>query len=316
MPRKRSGKNRELHPARSYRARSDGQTIKSQVVGALPIIDYVLERMQLPAFVDSYLPAPDPRAKVSVAQGLLVLLKNILLSREPIYGLGEWAEAHAPDLLGLGSRQVRSLNDDCVGRCLDRLFDTDYSSMVMALLAHVVEEFEVELDQLHNDSTTISFFGSYEDATAGASQRGKPTLAVTYGHSKDHRPDLKQLLFILTVAQDGGLPVYFTAADGNVTDDRTHRGTWDLMCQLTGRHDFLYVADSKLATSENMAHVHQNGGRFITLLPRTRSEDKRFRELVRAGEVTWTDVWSKVDEQGELVNVLGPQKNSWVKASR
>ena len=304
MPRKRSEKDRELHPARTYRAHSGGQTLKSHVVGALPIIDHVLDRMQLPAIVDSYLPAPDPRSKVTLAQGLLVLLKNILLSREPIYGLGEWAEAHAADLLGLASRQVKSLNDDCVGRCLDRLFDTNYSSMMMALIAHVVKEFDVDLDQLHNDSTTISFFGSYKDARADASQRGKPTLAVTFGHSKDHRPDLKQLLFILTVARDGGVPVYFTAADGNVTDDRTHRDTWDLMCQLTGKRDFLYVADSKLATSENMAHVHQNGGRFITSLPRTRAEDKRFRELVRSGEVTWKDMWSKVDEQGELVDVF------------
>jgi len=304
MPSKNPDKNQESHPARSYRARAGGQTLKSCSVGALPIIDHVLERMQLPDFVESYLPDPDPRSKLAPAQGLLVLLKNILLSREPIYGLGEWAEAHAPDFMGLTPRQVKFLNDDRVGRCLDRLFDADYSSMVMALLTHVVEEFGVELDQLHNDSTTISFFGSYEDARAGASQRGKPTLAITHGHSKDHRPDLKQLLFILTVAQDGGLPVYFTAADGNVTDDRTHRDTWDLMCQLTGRHDFLYVADSKLATSENMAHVHQNGGRFITLLPRTRSEDKKFRELIRTGGVTWTDVWSKIDEQGELVNVF------------
>ncbi len=101
MPHKRSGKNRELPPARSYRARSGGQTLKSHVVGALPIIDHVLDRMQLPTIMDSYLPAPDPRSKVTLAQGLLVLLKNILLSREPIYGLGEWAEAHAPDLLGL-----------------------------------------------------------------------------------------------------------------------------------------------------------------------------------------------------------------------
>jgi transposase len=254
--------------------------------------------------MDSYLPAPDPRSKVTLAQGLIVLLKNILLSREPIYGLGEWAEAHAPDLLGLTSRQVKSLNDDCVGRCLERLFDTDYSSMVMALIAHVVREFEVDLDQLHNDSTTFAFFGSYQDAKADASKRGKPTLAVTYGHSKDHRPDLKQLLFILTVARDGAVPVYFTAADGNVTDDRTHRDTWDLMCQLTGKRDFLYVADSKLATSENMAHVHQNGGRFITALPRTRTEDKRFRELVRSGAVTWKDAWSRVDELGELVDVV------------
>ena len=112
---------------------------------------------------------------------------------------------------------------------------------------------------------------------------GRPTLAITFGHSKDHRPDLKQLLFILTVTADGGVPLHFRAASGNVTDDTTHRDTWDLLCQLTGRRDFLYVADSKLATRENMAYVHQRQGRFITVLPKTRSEDAAFRELVRTG---------------------------------
>ena len=304
MPRKKPLKRNRPAPARSNRARAGGQTLRCHTVGALPIIDSVLNRMRLSEFVQDYLPRPDPRLKITPAQGLLVLLKNILLSREPIYGLGEWAQAYAPDLLGLTSRQVEALNDDRVGRCLDRLFDADYASMVLALVAHVVKEFEVDLNELHNDSTTISFFGSYDDAVAGASQRGKSTLAITFGHSKAHRPDLKQLLFILTIARDGGVPVYFTAADGNVTDDKTHRDTWDLMCQLTGRCDFLYVADSKLATSENMAYVHQNGGRFITILPRTRSEDKMFRELLQAAKVTWQDLWSKVDEEGELVDVF------------
>ena len=304
MRRDKPVKNFGPSSARSYRARADGQTLKTQVVGALPLVDFVLNRMRLRDLLESYLPPPDPRSKVTTAEGLLVLLKNVLVSREPIYGLGEWAESHAPDLLGLTPRKVKALNDDCVGRCLDRLFDADYSSMLLALTAHVVKEFDVELDQLHNDSTTIGFFGSYDEAQAGAMQRGKSTLAITFGHSKDHRPDLKQLLFILTVARDGGVPVYFTAADGNVTDDRTHCDTWDLMCKLTGRRDFLYVADSKLATSGNMAHIHQNGGRFVTILPRTRSEDKRFREFVQTGRVAWSDVWNRVDEQGELIDVL------------
>jgi transposase len=304
MPRKHSDESLQPDPARSYQARSGGQTLKSHVVGALPVIDHFLSRMRLERLLDSYLPKPDARSKVTPTKGLLVLLRNILLSREPIYGLGEWAEAHAPDQLGLAPWQITALNDDCVGRCLERLFDADYCSMLMALTVHVVKEFDVDLAQLHNDSTTVSFFGSYNDAVAGAVQRGKPTLAITHGHNKDHRPDLKQLLFILTVARDGGVPVYFKAVDGNVTDDRTHRETWSLMCQLVGRRDFLYVADSKLATSGNMAHVHQGGGRFVTVLPRTRAEDRHFRDLAQERKVSWQDLWTKTDENENVVDVF------------
>ena len=169
--------------------------------------------------------------------------------------------------------QLPSLNDDRVGRCLDRLFDADIPSLTLAVVAHAVREFAVDLDELHNDSTTVTLHGDYEAADRERTLRGKLRLAVTHGHNKDHRPDLKQLLYILTVSRDGAVPVHFRVESGNATDDRSHIDTWKVLCQLTGRRDFLYVADCKLATAENMAHVHQNGGRFLTVLPRTRGED-------------------------------------------
>ena len=211
---------------------------------------------------------------------MLVLLKNLLISREPLYGVGEWAARHAPELLGLTPAQLPSLNDDRVGRCLDRLFDADIPSLTLAVVAHAVREFGVELDELHNDSTTVTFHGDYEAADRERTLRGRLRLAVTWGHNKDHRPDLKQLLYILTVTRDGAVPVQFRVESGNATDDRSHRGTWELLCKLTGRRDFLYVADCKLATAENMAYIHQHGGRFLSVLPRTRGEDAAFRTSV------------------------------------
>ena len=83
------------------------------------------------------------------------------------------------------------------------------------------------------------------------------------------------------------MPVQFRVESGNATDDRSHQGTWELLCELTGRRDFLYVADCKLATAENMAHLHQHGGRFLTVLPRTRGEDAAFRAAVREGQARW-----------------------------
>ena len=170
------------------------------------------------------------------------------------------------------------------------------------MTTHLVKEFGVSLDELHNDSTTVSFCGAYANATAEHRYLGRPTLAITFGHNKDHRPDLKQLLFILTVTADGGVPLHFRAENGNVTDDQTHRDTWDLLCQLTGRRDFLYVADCKLATRENMAYLHQRQGRFVTVLPRTRSEDAAFRELVAKGRITWRPLWEKTNEEGEVID--------------
>jgi transposase len=283
-------------------ARSARETLRSYTVGALPILGDLVRRMRLEEFLRAALPPEDRRTKLSPAKALLVLLRNLLVSREPIYGVGEWAARHAPDLLGLATAEIDRLNDDCVGRALDRLFLADVPSLVLAVATHAVKEFNVSLDELHNDSTTVSFCGAYPSAALEQRFLGQPTLAITYGHNKDHRPDLKQLLFILTVTADGGVPLHFRAESGNVVDDQTHRDTWDLLCQLTGRRDFLYVADCKLATGENMAHIHQHQGRFVTVLPRTRGEDAAFRTLVAKGQVAWRPLWEKTDDEGEVID--------------
>jgi transposase len=284
-------------------ARVGGSVLRSATVGALPMVNQLLRRTRLEEFLRDALPKEDGRTKLSPTKALLVLLRNLLLSREPIYGLGEWATRYAPDLLGLTEGQVGLLNDDRVGRALDKLFAADVSSLVLSVATNVVKEFGLRWDELHNDSTSVSFFGAYLDAARERCVLGRPTLAVTFGHSKDHRPDLKQLLFILTVTADGGVPLHFRAASGNVTDDTTHRDTWDLLCQLTGRRDFLYVADSKLATRENMAYLHQHQGRFVTVLPKTRREDAAFRALVTTGQVAWRPLWKKTDGDGEIIDI-------------
>jgi transposase len=283
-------------------ARAGGRSLTSYRIAALPIINQLLERMRLDEFLRSYLPRADRRCRIAPSIGISLLLKNVLIAREPLYGIGEWAARFEPRALGFTDDQLPSLNDDRVGRCLDRLFRTDITSMVLALATHVVQEFQVDLDELHNDSTTITFHGEYADA-ALEQKRGKQTrMAITWGHNKDHRPDLKQLLFILTVARDGAVPLYFQVASGNVADDKTHIPTWDLLCRLVGGPDFLYVADCKLASTENMAYIHQHQGRFLTVLPRTRSEDKAFRELLAKGQVQWRPIHDKRNDRGEIVD--------------
>jgi transposase len=287
-----------------YRARCGDWILQSWTVGPVPIVNRLMQRMRLEEILLLHLPPDDPRVEVPTVRCLLLLVRNVLVSREPIYGLGEWAECYAPDLLGLTQRQLGQLNDDRVGRSLDRLFDGDTSQFLIDVVRQMVSEFDLKLDELHNDSTSISFFGQYEDAAQEDKRRGKPTAAVTYGHSKDHRPDLKQLLYILTVTDDGGVPVYFTTASGNVTDDTTHQETWKLLTQLTGRKDFLYVADCKLASSENLQYIVNHGGRFITLLPRTRKESTEFRQRLIDGpdKVAWEHVKDVLGKDGKIID--------------
>lgn len=287
-------------------ARSGDLQLRSWRVGALPIVNHVLERLDLEHVLAAHLPPESRRARIPAPRVLLALVRNILLSREPMYGVGEWAAQHAPDLLGLAPGEAEHLNDDRLGRCLDLLFDAPGRELTLAAARQAVRQFQVRLDELHNDSTTISFFGAYPQAQEEGRRRGKPTCAITYGHSKDHRPDLKQLLYILTLSEDGGVPVHVATAHGNTADDQTHIESWDLLCELAGGPDFLYVADCKLASSDNLRHIAGRGGRFVSILPATRKEDETFRRRLRQEPhtLTWRWLYDLTDEQGKVTDRL------------
>ncbi|MBU4186350.1 MAG: DUF4277 domain-containing protein, partial [Proteobacteria bacterium] len=147
--------------------------------------------MKLERILDGYMPADDKRIKLPPGRGIALLLRNLMVARKPLYAIGEWAAPFAPTALGLESRHINLLNDDRVGRCLDRLFDADRPALIVSVVASAVRAFKVRLNQLHNDSTTVSFSGKYGLAD-GRIVRGMPTLKVTYGHSKARRPDLEQ----------------------------------------------------------------------------------------------------------------------------
>lgn len=246
------------------------------------------------------IPTSGRRQKESDACVLMFLLRNLILSREPLYGLSQWAERFEGHLLGL-PRGTSDLNDDRVGRVLDRLFDADRGALLTRCVLTMIREFSLALKEFHNDSTSIPLYGRYREAT-GRRVRGKATLVAENGHSKDHRPDLKQLLWVLTVSEDGAVPVHFKVTDGSCEDSTTHLETWQALRDLCGSAQFLYVADSKLCTRENLRAIEEAQGLFLTVLPRTRAEDAAFRDHLQ----THTPAWHVV-RQGDPASGTGEE---------
>jgi transposase len=195
-------------------------------------------------------------------------------------------------MFGISAQQMKHLCDDRIGRAMDQLFDADRSALLTEVVLAVGQGFSVRFDEFHNDSTSISLCGQYRRA-CGRKIRGRSAPAITYGKSKAHRPDLKQLLFILTMAAEGNIPVAFRCSDGNTSDSRTHIETWNTLRTVAGRADFLYVADSKLCAHENMRHIDQSGGRFVTVMPRNRLEDPEFRQWIQTNTPDWECVWDR-----------------------
>lgn len=230
----------ELTPVRSPTQRFG---LATERLGPLPLVNHFLERLGLAALLERHVPTADRRHAVSHAQALGVLVRSILIEREPIYRQQETVHGFAAALFGLSAEQATQVGDDRLGRALDQLFGADRAALLTELVVRVGKVFAVDFAELHNDSTSIRFCGQYRNAAARRAG-GRSAPLIVYGYSKDHRPDLKQLLFILTTSADGGVPVQFRAAAGNTSDSITHIESWETLKAIAGRADFLYVADS------------------------------------------------------------------------
>ena len=121
-----------------------GFELVSQRVGALPVVNHFLHRSGLPALLARYLPGDDGRYRLPPAVAVGLVVTNLLVGRRPLYGLSEWATRFDPGLLGLAPGEVAALNDDRVGRALERLFDADRASLLTELLLGVVAEFGID----------------------------------------------------------------------------------------------------------------------------------------------------------------------------
>jgi transposase len=268
-----------------------GFTLHTERLGPLPLINHFIERIGLHDTLSRHIPS-DARCSVTHASALGVLLRSIIIEREPIYRQHETVHGFADGMFGISVQEMEHLSDDRLGRALDRLFDADRTALLTELVLAVGQRFGVRFEEFHNDSTSISFCGGYRNAR-GRRIRARTAPAITFGHSKAHRPDLKQLLFILTMSADGNVPVAFRCTDGNTSDSVTHVETWNTLRAVAGRSDFLYVADSKLCSRENMDHIDRAGGRFVTVMPRSRLEDAQFRQWLQTHTPEWSLVWDR-----------------------
>jgi transposase len=214
-------------------------------IGALPLLNRFIERLRLRQTIAKHVPA-DKRDKIEPAVTLLLLLRNLLISRRPLYEIPGWAASFDHGLLGLPPEGQKYLNDDRIGRSLDKLFRSDFFSIITEVVVTAVDEYDLSLRQIHNDATAQRFIGQYP-AADGSEAYGHETHRITYGHpKKDGRTDLKQLLYILTTTADGGVPIWVNIDHGNTADVSTHIRTWKAVRKVTGTSDFLYVADCNL----------------------------------------------------------------------
>ena len=251
----------------------NSQKIIRQYVGEIPILQNIANRLGIKEILSRYLPWYG-NEKVSVADSLMLLVYNITCGRQPLYELEEWVTKMHPDMFGYTSFEKGIFNDDRFGRALDKLYHADRASLMTEIVINTVKTINLKLVQLHNDSTTVKAFGKIPGKT-------NSNLELKRGNNKDHRPDLKQLVYCLTVSADGFVPIHYKTYSGNITDDTTHIETWNTLTNIIGKKNFLYVADCKVCTDKQLSYIVSHHGKALTIIPEVWSEVQQFKDELR-----------------------------------
>jgi transposase len=262
-------------------------------VDVLPMVKHYIDQLGLYHLFKKYVPAASD-CLVDPADSLCLLTANIICANRPLYKVQEWQSAYSGGLTDEPSA-TNYFNDDRLGRALSALFKADRHTLMTEVSAKAIQVHQLETEEIHNDTTTVTFLGQYDHPDPEAVQ-------LKHGHNKDFRPDCKQIVFGLNITTDGQVPLSYKLFDGNTVDDVTHIPNWNGLRSLLGKEDFIYVADCKLCSEKNLSHIVQNGGRFITVVPKDRKEVKQFRHRLTTHPVEFQEAYSVESsrEKGKL----------------
>jgi transposase len=234
-------------------------------VAPLPLVLGVVRKLNVAALIETLCP-PHPAHVLSCGRGVEALLLAILDGHHALYKVGPRLEERGMlPLLQAGLGRA-SLNDYRLGQILATLFAAQLNRVFGAIALNALEVYALSTSWLHQDTTTISLYGAYEEASRPIAELVPPRPA--YGHSKDGRDDLKQVLLSLGVNSDG-LPLRMGLRDGNTSDSPEPPVAIEecVALGLDGVHGI--VADRKAYCKRTLGLCLEQRVGLITLVPRT-----------------------------------------------
>lgn len=189
------------------------------------------------------------------------------------------------ELLFRGGVKADDFNRFKLGRTLEHVFEYGTDKLFSELSFEVCLQEDVDQRFNSEDTTTFSVTGeSYPDSDEHA-------VSITHGYSKDHRPDLKQVVHELMVSQDGGVPLQMKTWSGNESDTVIFRERTQALVEQFGKSELAryLIADSKLYDSGNAPHLSRLC--FITRIPSTLKQERAV-----ISEALTSDKWQRIDD--------------------
>jgi transposase len=166
--------------------------------------------------------------------------------------------------------QASHLNDDTLGRALDTLYETGLTELYSLIAATAAQRLGLTPTFTHLDTTSFHVDGRYNSAEAPDAQ----VVHITHGYSRDHRPDLNQVMLALMVEHQAGIPVLMQPLSGNSSDAHEFgQVIKDHLAHLHTTYGATYlVADSALYSADNLQKLAATPMKWITRVPATLAE--------------------------------------------
>lgn len=233
----------------------------------------------------------DPRSKVSTSECVAVILCGVYSGSHSLWRLRERLEHYdMQTIMQDASFSLIDFPEERLGKALDDLFRFDLDKLMSGISIEMIRAFNLDMSFLHFDTTTLSFFGAYEGRDSWSGNDGMPPVPhVTHGHSKDHRPDLKQVLYGMLVSRDGGVPLLGKTLDGNASDSKAASDFFARVRELVADpREVCCVVDSKGWCARVLDTAQDHGLRVLSRLPRSHGLHAELMARSRSDEQTLT----------------------------
>jgi len=232
-------------------------------VDHLPIISAFCRKIGLIDTIDQLVPSEMDTSPGVIVQGMVL---DTLSGRSPLYRLEEFFKQQDIELLFGREIDAHSFNDTKVGRAMDMMYEVGTMKILSQIAFNAVKIFSCDLKYVHFDTTSVNVWGDYKLYGKDSKIKG---IKIVKGHSKDHRPDLKQFM-IKTLCVEKNIPILGGCEDGNGSDKKINNGVLTDISKIMARYGlspgaYIYVADSAMVNEDNLKEVREN--LFITRLP-------------------------------------------------
>jgi len=255
----------------------------------MPIVKQYAKRLNLVETVNQMV---DSHMKLSPGLAVMGMVIDTLSGRTPLYRLSAFfRDVDVPLLLGTNT-EASLFEDHNLGRALDKIYETGTQKIFSQIALNAVNVFDVDVKRCHFDTTSVSVYGDYgfED----------PPFQITYGHSKDHRPDLKQFL-VTMLCVDRNIPILGATKNGNASDKALNNELLTDISKYMAKYKlqpgaYVYVADSAFVTEKNLKEAGSDI-KFLSRLPATYNAcHQAIQQAVGADE--WQDIGTLAQNKG------------------